>query len=71
MDRDTFAVMTVVQLKDFLRKKGARLTGNKEELIDLAYAYATRVTPIDNLESKRELENDYKILPVSSLYLKT
>ena len=31
---------TVDKLKDYLRRKGARLTGNRTELLDLAKCYA-------------------------------
>ena len=31
---------TVEKLKDYLRRKGARLTGNRSELLDLAKCYA-------------------------------
>ena len=63
MNRDDFERMTVVQLKDFLRKKGARQTAkNKDELVDRAYSYAIRPAPVDDKDSRIALENDYKII---------
>ena len=50
-----FKLWKVAQLKDFLRKRSLKVTGNKEELVAMAYAAYVMKTPL-SLTHDEELE---------------
>lgn len=59
MDYDTLCKMKVDELKSFLRLRGLKVTGRKQELICRAFAAAENDAPI--LKTAEEIENQIKI----------
>ena len=70
MDYDLVSKMRVEELKNFLRQRGFRITGRKEELVARVFAAAeNNVQPVINAEEvERQIKVDYeKKLKIDSI----
>ena len=70
MDYDLVSKMRVEELKNFLRQRGLRITGRKEELVARVFAAAeNNVQPVINAEEvERQIKVDYeKKLKIDSI----